>query len=430
VQNARELVSSSRQRLLRLGLSEQQLDKIAESGELEDRIMIYAPRGGTVIEKKAYEGMYVKEGDVLFNIADLSRVWLYADIYEDEIPFLYQERPGDHYECAMHPDQYSESPYVCSLCGMDFIRANRAITVEIEPRSFPGESFEGYISFTDPFLNPETRTVRVRVNVENPDLKLKPGMFARARIRLPAGRMLAVPESAVIHSGKRTIVVVEEDEGHFRPMIVKLGRMWLREDTPSESVSKALAFKKGSLRFHEVLGGLEPGARVITSGNFLVGSESQLQGALAKMVTEIDETDVTDTHSYGTPTLEEKNFDSILASYLAIGEKLANDSVEGVGDLAQTMIDNAENEEIRQAAAPLRAAATENNIDLVRHEFRHVSDVMIAYIAARKTDLKNVPNKVYCPMADATWLQEGTTVANPYYGASMLRCGSIESWDE
>jgi Cu(I)/Ag(I) efflux system membrane fusion protein len=433
VRNARELVNSTRQRLLWLGLSEQQLDQIAESRQLDEHIKIYAPQGGTVIEKKAYPGQYVKEGDVLFNIADLSRVWLYADIYEDEIPFLYQERPGDYFECAMHPNQRSDAPGTCRECGMDFIRANRSIVVEIEPRAFPGESFEGYISFTDPFLNPETRTVRVRVNVENPDSKLKPGMFARARIRLPAGKMLAVPESAVIHSGTRTIVLVEEEEGKFRPTLVKLGRMWLNADESGRADDTALAFKKGSLRFHEVLGGLAPREHVVTSGNFLVGSESQLQGALAKMVADVTEPQAGE-HDHGAaeiaaPKLEETNFPVILDAYLSISEKLAGDTVEGISPLAQKIAESSVNEGIKNAAAPLRIAAEREDIDRVRYDFRRMSDVMIAYIAAHKEHVRNKPNKVYCPMADATWLQKGTTIKNPYYGASMLRCGKIESWD-
>ena len=144
--------------------------------------------------------MYVKEGDVLFHIADLSRVWLYADIYEDEIAYLYEERPDDYFECTMHPEVTSDRPGTCRKCGMDLIRANQSLQVDIETRAFPGEAFKGYISFTDPFLNPETRTVRVRVNIDNPDLKLKPDMFARAKIQFPVGDMLAVPENAVIHS--------------------------------------------------------------------------------------------------------------------------------------------------------------------------------------------------------------------------------------
>ncbi len=291
IKSAEALVHSSKQRLLRWGLSGKQIDTIAASGKVEDHILIYAPQGGTVIEKRTYEGMYVKEGDVLFRIADLSRVWLHADIYEDEIPFLYQKRPDDFYECIMHPEVTSSSPGRCYKCGMDLIRTNKSVKVEITTRAFPEEVFVGTISFTDPFLDPETRTVRIRVNIENPEQKLKPDMYARARIKLPVGEILAVPENGVIHSGKRKIVLVEEERGRFRPQPVRLGRMWLTDTAREEAELEKLVFERRAFRYHEVLAGLQEGDRVVTSGTFLLGSESQLQGALAKMI-EMSESDV------------------------------------------------------------------------------------------------------------------------------------------
>jgi Cu(I)/Ag(I) efflux system membrane fusion protein len=278
VRNAEKLVASTRQRLVWLGLNETQINAIEKSKDLDDHVRIYAPQGGTVIHKEAYPGMYVKEGDVLFHIADLSRVWLYADIYEDEITYLHEKRPDDYYECTMHPEVTSKQPGTCHKCGMELIRANKSLLVDIETRAFPGEAFKGYISFTDPFLNPQTRTVRVRVNIENPDLKLKPDMFARAKIRFPVGEMLAVPENAVIHSGTRKIVLVEEEKGKFTPKLVKLGRLWLNDLERETAEEKSLDFQSESLRYHEVIAGLAGGDQIVTSGNFLLGSESQLQG--------------------------------------------------------------------------------------------------------------------------------------------------------
>ena len=218
-------------------------------------------------------------------------MWLFADIYEDDIPFLYQKRPDDFYECPMHTDVTSDVPATCHKCGMDLIRTNKSIKVEITTRAFPGEIFDGTISFTDPFLKPETRTVRVRVNIDNPELKLKPDMYARVKIRLPVGQIVAVPENAVIHSGKRTFVLVEEAKGQFRPQPVELGRKWVEDIEREESERERLVFQRESIRYHEVLGGLDVGDRVVTSGNFLLGSESQLQGALSKMLG-VGDTDV------------------------------------------------------------------------------------------------------------------------------------------
>jgi Cu(I)/Ag(I) efflux system membrane fusion protein len=286
VAQARELVSAARQRLLRWGLNDAQVEALAKNKKIEDHATLYAPLGGTVIEKKAFEGMYVREGDELFRIADLSRVWLYADIYEEDIPFLYQKRAGDFYECPMHPEVTAQAPAACTKCGMDLIRTNKSMQVEITTRATPGETYLGAISFTDPFLDSETRTVRVRINIDNPERQLKPGMYARVRIHLPLGEMLAVPENAVIDSGQRSIVIVDEGGGKFRPQPVRLGRRWVDDRAGRRHEESAFVFQKESLRYHEVLAGLVEGDRVVTSGNFLLGSESQLQGALAKMIAE------------------------------------------------------------------------------------------------------------------------------------------------
>jgi Cu(I)/Ag(I) efflux system membrane fusion protein len=446
IRNARELVQSTRQRLLWLGLTERQLDDMAKSGKLDEYVTIYAPQGGTVIERDVNPGQYVKEGDVLFHIADLSRVWLYADIYEDDIPFLYQDRPGDYYECAMHPDVTSKVKGTCPKCGMDLTRTNNSIKVEIQTRAFPGETFQGRISFTDPFLNPQTRTVRVRVNIENPDQRLKPDMFARVKIKLPIGDLLAVPENAVIYSGTRRIVLVDEGEGKFTPKLVKLGRMWMNDINRESTEEKTLAFKREAVRFHEVLAGLNEGDRVVTSGNFLLGSESQLQGALANMLAEQPVSEVVAenasqdgameppaaaaTEQPATSVEKDENQAVLFDAYFAIADKLAHDTFEGIPDFAGTIVQNAANESIRNAAEPLRHALEKNDIKAVRKDFKGLSDVMITYVSQHKAHIKTLPYKIYCPMADANWLQKDPKVTNPYYGASMLTCGKVKPWDE
>ncbi len=431
IKDARDLVNSSRQRLLWWGLGEKQIERIKKSGQVEDHITIFAPIGGTVIKKHAYEGMYVKEGTELFHIADLSRVWLYADIYEDEIPFLYQEREGDYFECPMHPEVQHDSPGSCHKCGMDLMRTNKSIKVEITTRAFPGEIFEGSISFTDPFLNPETRTVRVRVNINNPGLRLKPDMFARAQIHLPLGEILAVPENAVIHSGKRKIVLVEEEEGKFRPQPAKLGRLWLNDAEKEHAEIEKLSFKRQSSRFHEILDGLEEGERVVTSGNFLIGSESQLQGALAKMIEETEKSDKAseDADEVSYDFTREKSIEQILNAYYGIQTALAADKTEGIPGFAGIIIEKAASKSIKDAAGPL-SQEPNNNIKKTRGDFEELSDVLIAYLSKNRAGQKKLPNRFYCPMKNAEWLQAADQKANPYYGSMMLKCGELVSWDE
>jgi Cu(I)/Ag(I) efflux system membrane fusion protein len=429
IKNAEELVESSRRRLTRWGLSAEQLDELARTRDIEDHVMINAPQGGTVIQKVAYEGMYVKEGDVLFRVADLSTVWLDAQVYEDDIPLLLEHRAGDYYECPMHPDQVSDTPTTCSVCGMDLVRTNDEVKVNISVRAFPGEEFEGKIAFTDPFLDPETRTVGVRVNITNPDVKLKPNMYARARIHLPTVRTLAVPENAVIQTGSRNIVLVEESPGRFRPQPVRLGRMWLDDSEGMADEARTLVFKKEALRYHEVLAGLETGENVVVSGNFLLGSESQLQGALAKMMDDeagANGEDGADEHHY--QFIVEKRFGEIVTAYYAIWETLAGDKMTGIPERAAEIVAAAGNESIRKSAEPLRHAHHKNNIEETRKDFHALSDVLILYVASQKAGIEDLPLLAYCPMKDASWLQDGGELLNPYYGSKMLHCGKFQTW--
>jgi RND family efflux transporter MFP subunit len=433
ISSAQALVASARQRLSRWGLSESQLDHLEKSREVEDHITISAPQGGTVIEKQAYEGQYVKEGDVLFRIANLSTVWLYAEIYEDDLPFLYQARRGDYYGCPMHRQVHSDKPGRCPICGMDLVRTNDDVKVHITTRALPGETFEGRIAFTDPFLNPQTRTVRIRVNIDNPEQKLKPNMFARAHIVVPRGETLAVPENAVLQSGERSIVLVEEAPGTFRPQLVRLGDKWLNDVGRESEERTELAFHKNALRYHEVLAGLNGGERIVTSGNFLLGSESQLQGALANMSAASDSAAGGDTApdvSYQFSV--EPALDRILDDYYAITAALTQDTIGGIHERAEDIASIVKSKSIAEAVEPLRHAHHKNDIEATRADYRALSDALVAYVASHRASMKTLPQKAYCPMKDANWLQKDEKdgkILNPYYGSRMLHCGNFEDWD-
>jgi len=279
---AEELLTSSRRKLRRLGLTEKQIAILDREEKVQDHITVYAPLGGTVIEKKAREGMYVKEGEPIYLLADLSRLWVMVDIYEYELGWvrLYQE-------------------------------------VEITVPAFPGEVFRGKIAFIEPFLDPATRTAKVRVNLPNPENRFKPEMYVNARIRVPLSEFglnldpgigrkyicpmhpevvsetagncpecgmrlvaaspapengapgLAIPKSAVLETGRRNIVWVEDGEGRYRAAAVTLG--------PQASAEMAGRDEP----YYPVLDGLKEGERVVTRGNFLLDSQSQLRGAVA-----------------------------------------------------------------------------------------------------------------------------------------------------
>ncbi|NTW99293.1 MAG: efflux RND transporter periplasmic adaptor subunit [Geobacteraceae bacterium] len=222
-QNGDGLVASSKQRLMLFGVKESQIAELEKAGKPNIRLPIYTPQSGVVIEKMVQQGQYVNTGDPLFNIADLSTVWVEIEVYENEFPNI-------------HVGQ----------------------TVEIRSQSFPGKPFTGRISFIYPFLDPKTRTVKARVEMPNPGMKLKPDMFVNAIIKVPLGSAIVVPVTAVMDTGKRQTVWVETSPGMFEPRDVQVGQ---------QTDDKV-----------QILSGLNPGDKVAVSGSYLIDSESQLKG--------------------------------------------------------------------------------------------------------------------------------------------------------
>ena len=222
-QGGEGLVGSARQRLKLMGVKDEQIAALEKGGEPNLRIPIYTPLSGIVIEKIVQEGQYVNLGDPLFAIADLSRVWVEVEVYENEFPF---------------------------------VKLGQAVS--INSQSYPGKPFTGRVSFIYPFLDPKTRTVKVRVEMANPGLKLKPDMFVNALIKSPLGVTLAIPVSAVMDTGKRQVVWVEKQAGMFEPRDVQVGAR------VGDNV--------------QILSGLAKGEKVAASGGYLIDSESQLKG--------------------------------------------------------------------------------------------------------------------------------------------------------
>ncbi len=222
-QNGDGLVASARQRLMLFGVKESQLAELEKAGKPNIRLPIYTPLAGVVIDKMVQEGQYVNTGEVLFNIADLSRVWVEIDVFENEVPYV---RVGQ--------------------------------SVEIRSSADHKVSSHGRISFVYPFHDPKTHTVKARVELANTGHRLKPDMFVNAIIRVPLVTGIAVPVTAVIDTGKRQVVWVESSAGVFEPRDVKVG----------ERVDEK----------YQILSGLKEGDKVAVSGGYLIDSESQLKG--------------------------------------------------------------------------------------------------------------------------------------------------------
>ena len=222
-QNGEGLVQSAKQRLMLFGVKESQIAELEKAGKPNIRLPIYTPLSGVVIEKMMQQGQYVNTGEVLFNIADLSTVWVEVEVYENEFPNI-------------HIGQQ----------------------VEIRSQSFPGKPFSGRIAYIYPFLDRKTRTVKARVEMPNPGMKLKPDMFVNAIIKVPLGSSIVVPVTALIDTGKRQVVWVEMSPGMFEPRDVQVGQ---------KTDDKV-----------QILSGLKPGEKVAVSGGYLIDSESQLKG--------------------------------------------------------------------------------------------------------------------------------------------------------
>jgi len=221
IQQANELVKASRSRLELWGISEKDIAASAAA-----HITVYAPGSGTVVERKVARGQYVNAGETLFTLADLSTVWVKAEVYESQLP---QIRAGQQ--------------------------------VELRSDALPNQVIHGRVEFVEPKADPQTRTIPVHVHVANPGMKLVPGMYVRALFTsLAAKDTVVVPRSAVLDTGTRTLVYVAGGEGAFEARDVEIGA--------------------ASGELYPVLRGLKLGEQVVTNGNFLIDSQTRLSGGM------------------------------------------------------------------------------------------------------------------------------------------------------
>ena len=217
--------SGAEGRLRNLDYPEAELEKLRRGDHASRVIGIPAPEAGTVVEKLAVKGMRYQPGEVLFRIVDTSTMWVLAEVYEQDLGFV---KVGD--------------------------------MAKVTVNTWPDRSFPGRVTFIYPSVGKESRTAKLRIEVANPDGLLRADMAATVEIEAPLGRALAVPDSAVIDSGQRQIVLVERGEGRYQPVAVKLGAR-----VPG---------------YVQVFDGLKPGERVVTSATFLIDAESNLRAAL------------------------------------------------------------------------------------------------------------------------------------------------------
>jgi Cu(I)/Ag(I) efflux system membrane fusion protein len=453
-QMAETTVEAVREKLRLWNLSDKQIEAIEQRGAASDRLVINAPVSGIVIHKNANAGMYVDTGTKIYTLADLSRVWVLLEAYESDLAWL---------------------------------RYGQQVTFTTE--SYPGETFTGHISFIDPVLNRGTRTIPVRVTVSNETLRLKPGMFIRARVqsqlntdgdvvdpdlagkwispmhpeivkdepgtcdicsmplvkaetlgyahRDPARQPLVIPAEAPLLTGKRAVVYVQLPN---------------REKPTFEGREITLGHRAGP--WYIVKGGLHEGEQVVTHGNFKLDAELQIRAKPGMMSITADEEEPAESmtdmpHAHHQTESESVNpqfteaIDRLINRYLQLQGALANDeyktaqqAVTALSTVAEKIpADNLSTAQRKtwkkqqnDLTIILKSARESDNIGQLRSAFALLSEQMME-LAEDYRPNHTALYEFHCPMAfdnrGANWLQQSETTANPYYGSAMLRCGSV-----
>jgi Cu(I)/Ag(I) efflux system membrane fusion protein len=399
---AQTLLDSARRKLLQYGLTEKQIEDLSQQSKAPATVPILSPMSGHLTAKMVYEGAAVKAGDLVLRLASRHRMWIDAQVYEQQYPLVK-------------------------------IGAKAAATLSAQP----GQTFEGQVIFIHPHVDPVTRTALVRIEIPNQNQMLRQGMYATVEIESADTHPLKlVPREAVIDSGEKQIAFVSLGEGKFEARRLKLGI------ASSDRV--------------QVLDGLELGENVVTSGQFLLDSESRLREAIAKHLTAGLPGHAGHGNSTGQsrapavsvetspttrPVVTVPHTDDILAAYLGIQQKLGakqqSDTpidVSALSKVASMAAHHASDDAAPLASAVAKAAdaMTDQPLPMQRERFIDLSDAVIAMVQSSKPSAKIAKTLFIarCPMAfdekGANWIQLSESIANPYFATEMKTCGTIQ----
>jgi len=392
---AEAALGAARQRLSLLGVPDGELARMEKQKKPTTSVPIRTPFGGTVMERMATEGTYVTTGARLYSIAKLTSLWIQLDAYETDLPLLSLEQN---------------------------------VTIRVE--AYPGEEFEGVVTFIDPTLDPVKRTARVRVEVENEDGRLRPGMFAQAIVASEtekgADAPLVIPASAPLFTGRRAIVYVEvpsESGGSYQARTVRLGP------------------RLGNM--YPVVAGLSEGERIVTRGAFALDADLQIRGGESMMSTADDLQRGMWDDVIHLERAELRQLAPVVEAYLAIQFSLADDDLKKSQEAAKQLGEELVKTELDASTEAKRAwghfskmlgaeaelLSKSNSIEEARKSFEGLSGTAVMILRVFGNPLEKPLRQAHCPMArgskGGTWVQEGEEVDNSYYGAAMLSCGDI-----
>jgi RND family efflux transporter MFP subunit len=390
------LVDATRRRLLYMDIDPAQIEALEKRGSIQKAMILRSPTHGIVIDKKVLAGMKVTPGMELYTIADISNIWVIGSIYEYELPFV---RTGQEAEITL--------PYE------------------------PGVVYKGRISFIYPYLSAATRTVQIRMDFKNPGFRLKPDMYVNVMITTKVGEnVLQVPSSAVIRTGTHNIVITSLGDGKFLPRDVVIG-----------------AEGQGVV---EIKSGLTEGEKVVTSGQFLIDSESNLKEAINRMIearkpSGKKETPKTtpgrmketgkETSEGGRQEIQKQTMSGVIDAYMKIHSALVADSPAGVKTYGESLADAAQKlraedtegamKDVTEAISRTLPGLLSGDIGQAKASFAILSRAMVKYVKGpgRKEARARGVKIFYCPMKKESWLQTGASVQNPFLGKDMLVCG-------
>ncbi|SNT18294.1 membrane fusion protein, Cu(I)/Ag(I) efflux system [Ekhidna lutea] len=412
------LYRAAREKLKNWKLTETQIDQIISTGKTQDQFPVLADQSGYVTTKKVNLGDYVNRGQTLYEIANLSRVWVQFDVYESDLSWI-----------------------------------NKGDSIQFNIGSLPGQTFKGKIDYIDPVINPKTRVTKARVVVKNNDQMLKPEMFASGEVKAQLGKtsdILTVPKSAVMWTGKRSVVYVKlfSDQGlHFK----------MREVTLGPSLGDAYIIEKG----------LEPGEEIAVNGTFSIDAAAQLAGKPSMMSPEGGA--AMTGHNHGGMNQEssqsnhqmnmlqvnefEQTFESdpafkeqlqaVFSAYLPVKDALIESDVKTASKKAEDLQKAIEKVDMKLVKGEAHVEwmkdldvlqestegiRKETNLEKARMMLSPLSDQL--FHSLKKFQVEVDGYRQYCPMAmdnqGAFWLSDSDKILNPYFGDAMLTCGNVE----
>lgn len=384
------LYKAVRNKLKLWKLSENQINSIEESGNVKENFPIYATVTGTVSEKMASEGDYIKQGQPIVKVSNLNSVWAEFDAYENQIA---EFKKGEE--------------------------------IKITTNAYPNQEFDATVSFIDPVLNTQTRTVTVRANLNNNKGIFKPGMFVNGKIKsklTDSNEQLQIPASAVLWTGERSLVYMktDADEPIFEMQEITLGNRI--GDT------------------YTVVSGLEDGDEIVTNGTFTVDAAAQLQGKKSMMNQDQGEkSEKISEMKMEFPKNFQNDFEKVLDPYLKMKNAFVDSNSDKISEYAKLTslqmkmlqkedLRKMEKSHLEKSIEMLDAIKDNKNLEDQRSHFIKLNENMVAIAI----NVDNLSQKIFvqkCPMANnnkgALWLSEEENIRNPYYGEVMMTCGSV-----